>query len=276
MDNPELVTQPEVIEPTAQPEVETPVEPTPDLPKLKVKYNKEEKELSYEEAKDYAEKGMNYDKLKEQKSELENQKSDLEKQLAELKGSKWNRYGEEVEKTGMSRDQFAEMQIDNARAKKEGITREQAKALRVAEEKETFATAKLTEAETKLSEISKREQQDKYVQEQVSELISAYPDADLKNLPQDVKEMFDIGMPLKKAYDAHTEKTKLEQEIAKLKEQINVKTANDENAAASTGLPGTSGEPDKPLTREMIAQMSEKEQARRAGEIWELLTGQKN
>lgn len=40
-------------------------------PKVKVKYNKEEKELSLEEAAQYAQKGMNYDKVHEKVTKLE-------------------------------------------------------------------------------------------------------------------------------------------------------------------------------------------------------------
>lgn len=275
MDNMDTSTQPEVdVTQTTQPEVEpTGVEPTESTPTLTVKYNKQEQELSMDEAREYAEKGMNYDKLKGQLTDYQSKNEELAKQLDGLKGSKWNKFGEHVEKNyGTTRDQFAEIQIDKARAKQEGITQEQAKALRIAEEKSANADIKLAKAETKLKELSDKEQREEYVRSQVDELSKAYPDVDPSNLPEEVRNDFNAGVPLKRAYDQYKRLNDYQKEISKLKEQIEVTAVNNENAAASTGAPGTTGQPDMVITRKSIKDMTPEQQTKHHDEIWKVLT----
>lgn len=78
---------------------ETVEEPTQETPKLKIKYNHEEREIDLEEAKVLAQKGMNYDKLQERVNQLQsNPALELVQQQAERYGMTVEQYVEEVRK----------------------------------------------------------------------------------------------------------------------------------------------------------------------------------
>jgi len=82
-------------------ELDGTVEAKPSLDKIKVKYNKEEKELSYDEAVEYAQKGMNYDHILSERDNLKKSRAELEELakedgktldefIASIKESKYN------------------------------------------------------------------------------------------------------------------------------------------------------------------------------------------
>jgi hypothetical protein len=103
-------------EPTETPTEEPKQEPTP---KVKLKYNHEEKEYSLDDVVPLAQKGLNYDKLQEKLNAIQNDPrmahADRIQQLADLYGvtvdemleTSYNRYYEsEAEKQGLTPEQI--------------------------------------------------------------------------------------------------------------------------------------------------------------------------
>lgn len=271
----ENTTQPEVVKLTAQPEanpeasqpkeVETTAIPA-SQPKIKVKYNKEEKELSLDEAREYAEKGMNYDKIKERFEETSKKLQQFEesellkaaKLLAEDMGDSLDGVGQKLRK------QFYDKK-DRERAESEGITVEAARQLREKDEQLKHA---VTKAQTVEKQLAEREQQDAELvkwQTQLTEFQNNHKDLNAFELAQndeDVKKYWALGMTFEDAYNfALKDKkvAKLEEEIKTMSEQLGITKTNSENAEASTGAFGGGATQEKPLTQEEVDKMTKKD-----------------
>lgn len=252
MDNMETVAQPEVTAaPTAQPEaamqVETtePVAPAVDQPKLKVKYNKEEKELSLDEARDYAEKGMNYDKVKGRLDELENKWQEYEATAQTL--------GAPIDKIFKSLKDSHYAKLDKERAEREGISEEQARAKRLLEDRAKQAE---TEAQTYKQKLSEKEQQDQlyeYKRNEWQEFRAKHPE--VTALPDEVNKKWEI-MPLEVAYGDWYEKQELSRRLKEMEEKQGIVSTNQENSEASTGALGAGAVPEKPLTLKDVENMT--------------------
>jgi hypothetical protein len=102
---------------TEKPEKETTKPVKQDKPKIKVKYMQEEKELEYDEAVTYAQKGMNYDKVHEKMTGLEKKAQ----KLMSITGMDFDKALEHLEKEKLRID--AENLAD-----KESITVDEARA----------------------------------------------------------------------------------------------------------------------------------------------------
>lgn len=256
----ETITQPEVVEDqTTQPEVEEVVEQTQQVettesqPKLKVKYNKEEKEITLEEAKQYAEKGMNYDKIN---TRLET----TQKEYEALKSSKGLSVLEQIAKSrGRTVEEIAESMERNMLAEK---AKEQGKS--VEEVKRDI------ERENEIAELKKfreiAESKDAR-QREVAEFSAKHPD--LLKVPDEVAEAFQNGANLEVEYTRYEK----DREIASLKKQLGIETANLENSEASTGALGNQGESHEvELTQKRIDAMSPAELEKNAQRIFDWAT----
>lgn len=267
MDNTETVTQPEVTEvQTAQPEAVEPeapaegeVAPAVDPPKFKVKYNKEEKELEYDEAVPLIQKGMNYGKLETRLEELQKEKE------------KWKEYEEttsllakdigvsESEVSKRLREQHFARQ-DKKRAESEGITVEQAKARRISE---TRASQLENENQTLKQQLTEKEQQDQLVELKRQEWVEfkeAFPN--INELPEEVNEKWLHGTPPKQAYSDWQEKSELKRKLKEMEDRLGITETNQSNAEASTGALGAGADPDKPLTLDDVNKMTPTELAK--------------
>lgn len=282
-----ITAQPEAVEVLAQPEAKAPeqeasqpiaegsvekVTTEASQPKFVAKYNKEEREFgSWDEARPFVEKGMNYDKLKERLGTTESELESLKKPLSAI-AQKLGKDPKEVSEIFAKQWQAAE---DAKLAKAQGKPVQDVTAMREAQEAKEAAEAKARELET--AEQTRQRQ----IQETV-DFNKTYPGIDIQKLPDEViREWIDNGKPLVDVYRVHSYGEK-EAEIQALKERIATmeqKEAaakiNAENADTAPGKLG-SGEPaDKPLTLADLDNLTPDEKKRRHPEIWALLTGRK-
>lgn len=260
MEKMDTSTQPEVdVAQTAQPEAEsqadvqgtqTEVENTENQPKFKVKYNKEEKELSFDEAREYAEKGMNYDKVLSQRDEYQTK-------IDQYENSKSNKLLKAMAADrGMTVEQYVDaMEISrlNKKAQEQGITVDQLKKQQEDAATKAEKDAKLARLEKFEADTLAQQEADKAAQAEIAAFREAHPD--IKQLDPDVVQKWQKGVPLQEAHDMVMQA----QRIAELEKQLGIKQVNDENAEASTGKLGGSAEHEPELTLERIAKMTSAE-----------------
>jgi chromosome segregation ATPase len=267
----EQSTQPEVGENLdAQPEATSEVsqqtenvettETTASPPKLKVKYNKEERELSYDEAREYAEKGMNYDKIKGRLEETETQLNKWEQgEIAKAV----RLYAKDM---GISEAEVGKMlldQFDKRVAEREELPPEVTKQRRELEERATQAESKAQQLEREKAEREQQEAEIQKAKQQLETFVDKHKDVKIAELPQKVKDLWNKTGDLEEAYQTYiSDKSKedkiaeLERKLQKMSEQINVTETNTENAEASTGALGKGATLEKELTLEEINDMT--------------------
>jgi len=182
---------------------ETPTETTQESPKLKIKYNHEEKEIDLEEARILAQKGMNYDKLQEKLQQLENDPARklVEKQAAQY-GMTPQEYISAVEK------QQEEQKL--AKLTEQGIPEEYAREI-------------LESKKFRQEYQSQKQQQEAQVkqQQEMNEFIQAFPNVKPDDIKPETWAKVNQGTPLKYAY--------MEQERADLLQKLQTKEQNQNN-----------------------------------------------
>lgn len=201
---------PQAEEPPKVAEEGTPTEqqqPAEVQPKIKIKFNHEEKELGVDEAVPLIQKGMNYDKLQEKLKGYENspELSFLSK-LAEENNMTVQEYMDAVEES-------REQQKINELVQK-NIPEDIAK--------EILESRKLRQ---EFKDMQKRQADDEKLANEYNELIEAFPDAKIENLDKRVWELNAKGAPLKYAYmEGVLEKYKTENQILRKNEENTKKT----------------------------------------------------
>jgi len=248
----------------AEPQAEQQPETEPTSFKLKVKYNKDEIELDQDKAVEYAQKGMNYDKMFEQKQLLEDQIKEIQ-QASDL-------IDEIAKETGKTRSEVIEAtrrQRLAAKAKEQGKSVTELEAVQRAD-------AEKARADQLESEQKKRERK----ANEWSEFHTTYPDVEPVSIPKDVFQSWTDGdTPLLNLYKLHkydqAQATiqELERKSKEMEKQLEAQKINSENTAAAPPKLG-SGEPaEKPLTKEDIDKMTPAELAKNHSQIWKILTG---
>lgn len=160
-------------------------EPTPEPAqerKLKVKYNGEERELGEEDARNYAQKGMDYDKVREQRDNYKNAGADealeVEKLIADSYGMSVSEYRK------FARENVSKQQLD---AELDAIYKESPNiSKKLAEEL----------AQTRLAAKGKamQEQRDDEEANKWAKVAEEYPDyKTAEDLPEDVRNAVSGG-----------------------------------------------------------------------------------
>jgi len=211
---------------------------------FKVKFNHEEKEITVDEAREYAQKGMNYDKVMEKLQALESNPS---LKFVETQAKKNNMTTDEY------LDAVAKEEVKNEIARiveAEGVSETVAKKL--------YDATKLEEktiADTKTAK--EKEKQDAYL----SDFVKKYPD--VKEVPQEVWDRFAKGdISLVDAYANTTMQSELQElkdKLAKYESKEETDTKNTENAEASTGSVTGNGTAEHLYTREQVSNMTREE-----------------
>lgn len=245
MDN-ETTAQPkatETAQDTAQAQ-EKATETIQEQPKVKVKFNHEEKEIPLEEAIVLAQKGMNYDKVKTKLDEFEQDES---LKIADELASKFG-----VTRTDLLKKWKED--IYSKQAEETGLTVEE---IREQEENKRLA-----------SEYKAKQQKEAEVNKQVDEFIKAHPEVK-DDIPDEVIAEWNKGTPLKYAYEAYEAK-QAKARLAEKEKELEALKTNKENAQASMGSAETLGAatPFKP-TREWIANATPEEYNKHRHEILE-------
>jgi hypothetical protein len=216
------ITKPEVKEEVKSEEkVETKVDTKieTEVPKIKIKYNHEEKEITLDEAKELAQKGLNYDKVY---GEFDNLKKNPALSYVEKFAKQYNMTPEEVVQAWQQQDEANEI---NALAEKENVPVEIAERLYKNEQKTSqLETMFNTEKQTKVDQEKQ--------QVEFSEFFENYPDVKPEAIPKEVWE-----------YKAKTGKSLTDamawNENKQLKERIKVLETNASNtkkAPINTGV----------------------------------------
>lgn len=210
--------------------------------KLRVKYNKEDRELTVDEAREYAQKGLNYDKVVSERDSIKNSKAykRLER-AAKDKGMTIDEYSDYLDNQEGITQVKNKYKIDDDEKAQEIYQGEKAKKI-VNEQQEAEDKAKLEK------EKSKKE---------VSELYAYYKDTYGKELttddiPQAVYDLSAQGMTLTEAFVRH--KLNVLEGRAKVAEINNSNNNANPGAINNDGSGGT-----KEYTMEDISKMSQME-----------------
>jgi hypothetical protein len=205
----DIPNESETVDPEAQPEAteetETETE-TPQQQLLKIKFNREEKEISIEEAKELAQKGLNYDKTVERLQALETDpRLSFIEELANQHGMTPQEYMEAVQQ------QREQSRIDELVS--QGISEEVAQEML---ENRKFRDQYEAEKKAKAEEEKKNAE--------FGEFFNYFREANGREyvpnqdkIPENVWESVNQGVPLKFAYMAH-ENSQLRTQLSTLKQ----------------------------------------------------------
>lgn len=199
----------EADEPTEeQEEVDTP-EPTPQT--LKIKYNKEEQEITLDEARELAQKGKNYDKVIEQLNELKTDpRLSFVEELAKEQNMDVNQfldaYKEHKEQERLN--QLMEQNIP------EDLAKEILESRKDREERQR-------EKESKANEEKQNQEFGEFIQF-FKDANGRDFDAEKDKIPNEVWQANEKGIPLKYAYMEHYNN--------ELRSQLQVQKQNEENS----------------------------------------------
>lgn len=188
---------------------------TPEIPQaFKVKYNKEEVDVPYDQAPDYIQKGLNYDKVSQRATEYQNHLDRVAKLtgyeshdelLAELDALERQREAQRYEEAGISQDKFNEL------------------------------LEQLPEFQ-QMRQLQQQQEAAAHFEREANEILEMFPDLDLNTLPEDVWSMKEQrGLSLLDAY-LRTNYSSLGQQ----KEQEAIQKLQ-QNQQLSTGALGREG-----------------------------------
>lgn len=207
----------------AEPETTTETTSEVEAPFMTVKYNGEEQGLSQDEAITYAQKGMNYDKVYGQLEQMRNDpiRRVFEEQ-AQRAGLSLNEYAERLDQFQRESaiNRLANTFMDENPDATEDIARKYAEA----QYNSTLAQNEREQANSIAQEEANRQQ---WAMSQIEAFQRAYPDVDIRTLPQDVIDEINAGESLLSAYRAH--------ENREMKETITALRQNRYNEETSTG-----------------------------------------
>lgn len=204
-----------------------------------LKVNKEERQVTLEEMTALAQKGADYDRVKEQANQLRQNNADLQ---AKIDGITPHQGALDIlsivaEKGGLSLEQLAESLYVNFRKSagaSEDVAREELKSARLEKELNAYK-AQQTQQQEKDTDTQAR------AQKELEEFQQEYPDISLTEELVD-KLLPDIqnGMRLTAAYRKY-EKSQDAAKIAELERKLSAKEQNDKNKRRSPGSQQDSG-----------------------------------
>lgn len=179
----------------------------------------EEKEVTEEEYRGYAQKGVDYDGVRADRDKLRQTNEELGRYKAFL---------EEVAKdSGMSLEDLMDQTHANAIAKRDNIDPE--RALERVKYERQIAELKHRNSTTEAQRSAEEKQRADF-----DAFRAAHPDVQTKDIPKEVWEKVAAGVSLVDAYSGHEMKL-LKEENRRLKEAAEVKKQESKNKARSTG-----------------------------------------
>lgn len=212
---------------------------TPAGQNFTIKVNKEERTVSLDEMKTLAQKGADYDRVKEQNNQRQQTITELQTKLDSMAAQQnvLDILGIIAERSGASLDQLAESLYVNFRRSSgasEDVAKEELKSARLQKELDTVK-AKNTQQQSQETDAEARAKRD------LEDFSREYPDVKLDNELVD-KLVPDIqsGMTLTAAYRKY-EKAQDAAKIAELERKLAAKAQNDKNKKSSPGSQKDSG-----------------------------------
>lgn len=205
---------------------DTSVQPVPDF--LKIKYNKEEKSLTKDEAVEYAQKGMNYDNILGKYNSLKENEPRLSQlsQLAEANGMTIDEFItnlNEAQKTRELNQEIKELENVYPNADRKLL--------------EELAKAHMNDKSTSL--MAQRQEKERTEKERVGKMIdeftSRYPNVDVRQIISnpEVASLMKSGKDLTKAYLIYQEDQRIAQE--------KITRQNEDNKKRSLGNTNNTG-----------------------------------
>ena len=236
----------EVVEPTAP----TEAEPTPE-PKFKVNYGKEEREVSYEEAKELIERGLNYEPVKEKWEASKQTLSKIETIARKAGFTNADGHGDIEAYYAAAEEQLKRYEIE-----------QMTKGMELPDElAEELYTSRKEREERKAEQqrLETQKQTEERRQKEYTELLDFYKEMNGKdldpatdNLPKEVWVAVEAGATPKAAYAEYLAKDFIRQKAIDQK--------NQENSASSPGSAAVGVAPQKSTyTREDLRGMSRDE-----------------
>lgn len=216
--NAEPEQAPAAQEPTTTPEA-APAEP-PAPPKIKVKFNREDRELTLDEATVYAQKGMNYDKIAQRATEQEGRLSRYE-QMAKMFG-----FDTADEMMAQAEQNFIDTKVKDL--VDQGNSEAIAKFL-VSQEMEKLRPK--APAQSPVSGLSPERKAE------LDEFNAAFPD--VTKIPDEVFAMHQEGVRLKTAYQIYQDKQSIAKAEAEKKAALEELAILKQNQAAAAKAPVT-------------------------------------
>lgn len=207
---------------------ETADEQKPEEELFPLKYNKETKSYTKSEVTELAQKGLNYDRILEQRDNYQKQVEDLQKFRTD---------NEDVVSLLETIAKASDMDVPKLlSAMREnmlvssGLSREAAKERMRAED----AERKLAKSQAQKSENESKAAAEKRQKDDVDAFVKAYPDVKAETIPQEVWEAVRKGESLVSAYGRYDNK-RLAAENKKLQEKIAAREQNEKNKQKSLG-----------------------------------------
>lgn len=201
-----------------------------------LKVNKEERAYSREEMIAFAQKGLDYDRVKEQLSQSRTSVQELE---AKVNGNA--QVMEQLESIAKDMDCDVPELLDTmktAALKKQGLSDDAVKE-RILREKVERENVKLKSKAAENTDAKNAAQE--RMQREVAEFQSRYPGVELNDaLIKELTPGVQGGMSLTEAYQKN-ENDKKDAQIAELQKQLAAKEQNDKNRSASPGSQKDSG-----------------------------------
>lgn len=219
-----------------QPEEEPTQEPPEEL--FDLKFNKEIRKVNRQEVTELAQKGLNHDRILEQRDHLQQENAELLKFKQENEAI-IGLLDAAAQKSGTDRDTFLQSVRENAYVS-QGLSRDAAheRVLREDAEQRLSRSEKL-EAERNRSQQSQQEQEQAR-QQDIDRFLKLYKNVDPGTIPKEVWDDVRNGETLVSAYGRY-ENRQLAESNRKLQESINALKQNEKNKQKSIGSAKTEG-----------------------------------
>jgi len=215
-------------------------EPTQESPEelFDLKFNKEIRKVNRQEVTELAQKGLNHDRILEQRDHLQQENAELLKFKQENEAI-IGLLDAAAQKSGTDRDTFLQSVRENAYVS-QGLSRDAAheRVLREDAEQRLSRSEKL-EAERNRSQQSQQEQEQAR-QQDIDRFLKLYKNVDPGTIPKEVWDDVRNGETLVSAYGRY-ENRQLAESNRKLQESINALKQNEKNKQKSIGSAKTEG-----------------------------------
>lgn len=204
-----------------------------------IKVNKEERKVTLEEMTTLAQKGADYDRVKEQNTRHQQTIADLQTKLEGVSSQQaaLDILGTIAQRSNLSLDQLAESLYINFRKQagaSEAVAREELKSAKLEKELNSYK-AKQTQQQEQETDAEARARRD------LEDFAREYPDVELtEELVDKLVPDIQNGMSLSAAYRKH-EKAQDSARIAELERKLAAKAQNDKNKKRSPGSQKDSG-----------------------------------
>lgn len=232
----EQKTSEEPEEPAGQPEAEPTKEQKEEPEELfDLKFNKEIRKASRQEVTELAQKGLNHDRILEQRDHLQQENAELLKFKQENEAI-IGLLDAAAQKSGTDRNTFLQSVRENAYVS-QGLSRDAAheRVLREDAEQRLSRTEQLEAAKNK-----GQQEQELARQQDIERFLKVYKDVDPGQIPKEVWDDVRGGETLVSAYGRY-ENRQLAESNRKLQESLNALKQNEKNKQKSIGSAKTEG-----------------------------------